>query len=160
MVEIDERMRALHSDMARLQVEMTKARLRALSAATGEPVPDSVQRSIAAESTEYQPVETTFGGLFFMVIDTTINYEGNSYAFKGMGGGLGFGAAVSWGAAWLNYPLETLDGWDFRFEANLGLSVVNINWWGMSGENIGSFVGAGIALAAGVFGGSGSISKL
>jgi hypothetical protein len=46
-----------------------------------------------------------------MTIDTTVDCGGKSYDFHGLGGGLGFGAAVSWGAAWLNFPLETLDGW-------------------------------------------------
>lgn len=159
MAEVDESTLALHSDLARLQLETTKARLRALSAAAGEPVPDSVQRSIDAQATEYKPVQTAFGGLFFMTIDTTINSGGKSYDFHGLGGGLGFGASVSWGAAWLNYPLETLDGWDFRFEANLGAGAVNVWWWGMHGEYIGTFVGAGISIAAGVFGGQGSISS-
>lgn len=159
MAEVDERMLALHSDLARLHSEATKARLRALTAATSEPVPDSVQSAIDAEATEYKPVQTAFGGLFFMTIDTTIDYGGKSYDFHGLGGGLGFGAAVSWGAAWLNFPLETLDGWDFRFEANLGFSAVNVQWWGMGGEYIGSFVGAGISIAAGIFGGQGSISS-
>jgi hypothetical protein len=55
MAEVDESMLALHSDLARLHSETTKAQLRALSAATGEPVPDSVQSAIDAEATSTSP---------------------------------------------------------------------------------------------------------
>jgi hypothetical protein len=160
MYELDEATLPLHSDLARLYFDAQKAHLRALAAAASEPVPGVVQNSIdSTQATEYKPVTTAFGGLFFMTIDTTIKSGGKSYDFSGLGGGLGFGASVSWGAAWLNYPLDVLDGWDFRFEANLGVTVVNVQWWGMQGEYIGSFVGAGVSIAAGIFGGKGSISS-
>ncbi|MCW3017793.1 MAG: hypothetical protein JWN10_101, partial [Solirubrobacterales bacterium] len=50
-------------------------------------------------------------------------------------------------------------GWLLRFEMNIAAQAVNINWWGMKGEVIGSFLGGGITLAAGIFGGQGSISQ-
>lgn len=50
-------------------------------------------------------------------------------------------------------------GREFRFEANIGASTVNVNWWGMSGEYIGSFAGGGISGGLGVAGGKGQIIR-
>lgn len=155
---VNEDLLQTHSDLARSYFDAQKAHLRSLADASDEPVSDSVKGSIdSIEATEYKPVETAFGGLFFMTIATAIESGGKTYNFHGLGGGLGFGAAVTWGAAWLNYPLTKLDGWSIRFEANLSVAAVNVQWWGMKGEYIGSFVGGGISLATGIFGGQGRI---
>jgi hypothetical protein len=161
MTDYDETLLAVHADLARLQFETQKAQLRAQVATATETVPEVVQKSIdSLEATEYKPVETELWGFLYMKVLTGIHYGNDLYGIEGRGGGLAAGYAHSWGAAWLNYPLETLDGWDFRFQANVGFTTTNVNWWGMHGEYIGSFVGAGVEIGLGVFGGSGTIGRL
>ena len=155
MTEVAEKVRERYSELARIELELQRERLRALVESADEPAPEGVRTTLAVDAPyKYTGVQTAFGGLFFMTVDTTIG----AYDLSGLGGGLGLGASVSWGTAWLNYTIESIAGWDFRFEMQLNPAVVNVNWWGMQGEHIGSFVGGGVSIASGIFGGKGSVS--
>ena len=66
--------------------------------------------------------------------------------FKGAFGGLITpGSGLSWGTAWLNYDVEWLaqQGWHAIFEANFVPAAVNVNLWGLHGENIGNTASGG-----------------
>jgi hypothetical protein len=82
------------------------------------------------------------------------NYQTRVEQFVGGGGGLGSYDSISRGTSFFNYSLETLLGWEARFEMNFAPLTVNINLWGMHGEYIGSYIGGGAA-AVGVYGGQG-----
>ncbi|MYT33025.1 MULTISPECIES: hypothetical protein [unclassified Streptomyces] len=46
-----------------------------------------------------------------------------------------------------------------RFEANIALAAPNIDWWGMSGERIGSYTSGGTGQGLNAVGGRGSIAQ-
>ncbi len=78
--------------------------------------------------------------------------------FKGAFGGIiAPGSGLAWGTAWLNYDVEWLaqQGWNARFEVNFVPAAVNVNLWGLSGENIGNTVSGGESGLLGIAGGQG-----
>ena len=77
--------------------------------------------------------------------------------FSGGYGGLAFGNLSGGGTAWLNYDVEWLaqQGWNARFEASFVPAAVNVNLWGLHGENIGNTASGGESGVLGIAGGQG-----
>jgi hypothetical protein len=97
-----------------------------------------------------------FGGLLFIVLDSTFLVNGTEVAdLNCLGGGLAVGASVVWGTAWLNTDVKTLIGQSGAIEAQLNVAATQVNYWA-GGTYVGSGVCGGISLAAGVFGGGGT----
>ncbi len=159
MSKVDDAVIQAHSELAKAYFDAENARQAHLAAVTDELVPAGVTAAIKAQATEYTPAQTAFAGVFFMTISTSFTdpSNGKQYTFSGLGGGLGGGDALTWGAAWLNFAPAQLDGQSFRFQANVAVAAVNVQWWGMDGSFWGSFVGAGIPAGLGIFGGQGSV---
>jgi hypothetical protein len=106
---------------------------------------------------EYNTDVLTVGALFGIFITMQFysdNYQHRALQFAGGGGGLGTYDSISRGTSWFYYPLETLLGWEARFEVHFLALGVSVNLWGMHGEYIGSYAGGGGA-GIGVYGGQG-----
>lgn len=136
--------------------------LKTLTAKTQEIAqahPDAA-RELQPPQGEYKyDIKIDIAGFLYTIVNVTFPNNYNSHFF-GEGGGFSFGASVTWGTAWLNYPIEQLIGRKARFELNYWAVATNINWWGMNGETIGSALGGGLGLGAGIVGGEGEFKSL
>ena len=144
-----------HSVMAReAHRAMTASALELAEKSPGEASDLRKNYPSASEKYEYQAGVALGGALFAFNVDMLFTTA--PYYFVGWGFGQGGGGILSYGAAWFNYRLEDIVGWQARFQASFAPIVSEINFWGMQGEYIGVFVGGGIGFGASfAFGGQG-----
>ena len=144
---------------------MAKEALRSLTARTLEiaqksdleNVPDEVRESLAAKEQFEYPVWIALGGAIVITLDAY--FTDLPYTFHGVSGGLALGGGITWGTAWFNYPIDRIIGWDARFHASFWTGVTAINYWGMSGEVIGSMIAGGLNIGVGGAGGQGTCRR-
>jgi hypothetical protein len=121
----------------------------------------TTQKAITAETQYKYFAEARFFGILYTVVE--VRFYDNNYnqigLFRGPAGGLSAILGTTWGTAYLNYRYDEIVGWDARFEANFVPYVTNINWWGLHGETIGSFIGGGLAAGYGIVGGQGTFYR-
>ncbi|MEV5506561.1 hypothetical protein [Streptomyces orinoci] len=148
-----------YANLARVQFDLHNARGRLDFGDAGEAsepqVAPAATLSEASAPVRYDAHSSVFGFLGFAVV-TKIS-SSPAISMHCGGGGLIAGGGDSWGSVWLNYPPEVLLGWKLRFEANMATAAVNINWWGMSGEYVGSYAGGGLSSGLGAAGGKGDV---
>ena len=153
---------AAHTVMAKSALAVENARILELATAHEELAPMTVKVPDATSEFVYH-AQMDYGGLLYAVVEVTF-YDWNDRNkrvghFFGHSGGLVLGVGVTWGTAWLNYSIESIRNWDARFLANMYPGATNVNWWGMSGEAIGAFVGGGLGIGTGIVGGQGKFNE-
>lgn len=102
-------------------------------------------------------MQLSLGSVFFVTV--TVDFKNTNDYFLGYAGGLAVGAATTWGTAWLNYPIQDIVGWAARFDLKYWAVATSIDLWGMHGEFIGTAIGGGLGIGAGVAGGQGSFKS-
>ncbi|WP_329550475.1 hypothetical protein [Streptomyces sp. NBC_00696] len=144
-----------HSVMAKEALRTLTARTLEIAQESGlENVPDEVRESLAAKEQFEYPVWIALGGAIVITLDAY--FTDLPYTFHGVSGGLALGGGITWGTAWFNYPIDRIIGWDARFWASFATGVTAINYWGMSGEVIGSMIAGGLNVGVGGAGGQGT----
>ncbi|WP_028535299.1 hypothetical protein [Paludibacterium yongneupense] len=99
----------------------------------------------------------SFGALAYLELEALLYDEQGDAGrgrYLGRGGGAVVGSGIMAGTSWLMRPLSEMNGLVASFEANAFPFALNINWWDDSGA-LGSFVGGGLSIGAGIAGGSG-----
>jgi hypothetical protein len=154
----DQALMQADSALAQATLRQQTARARKIVEERPELLIPSVQEAIAAEQKYEYPAELRIFGLLFTILEVRFYISGEQPGiFKASAGGLTNFIGIVRGASFLNYPYDEIRGWEARFEAQFLTvpPISNINWWGLHGEYIGSFVGTGVSIGSGIVGGQG-----
>lgn len=84
------------------------------------------------------------------------SYQGYNIGFNGTMWGLGLGGGVSYGALTLTVPPAQLNNLAGSFQITNAAALVTVQFWNSNNGYIGNYSGPALAVAAGVFGGSGT----
>jgi hypothetical protein len=111
------------------------------------------EAAVAAETVEAQ---ATFATAFiYGTLEITATYQGKRIRFYGTMWGVGLGGGTTWGALTLTLPVSQLNNLECSFQLTTAPALVEIQTWNDQYGYVANFTGAGLAIGAGVTGGTG-----